>query len=105
MLDLERRQDILGITVFRDPDNNDHLPGRPKISRDAGRPMFDLMTYRKFFDDTAATQVQDWKDRNARSYSYRVRCVPLAGSETAGPVTSTESDLLLIRPTVAGQVI
>jgi hypothetical protein len=59
-----------------------------------------------FFDDTAATQVQDWKvrlkDRNARSYSYRVRGLPSAGSEIAGPVTSSESDLLLIRPPVAG---
>jgi hypothetical protein len=102
MLDLERRQDILGITVFRDHDNDDHLPGPPKISRDAGGPMFDLMTYRKFFDDTAATRVQDWKDRNTRSYSYRVRGVPRAGSETAGPVTSSESDVLLIQPPVAG---
>jgi hypothetical protein len=152
MLDLESRQDILGITVFRDADNAEqfyHLPGPPKISRDSGGPMFDLMTYRKggaagqtvasgfltmtvdvglgelelsyvdpggdpdfaqheelLFDDTAATQGQDWKvrlkDRNARSYSYRVRGVPPAGSEIAGPVTSSESDLLLIRPPVAG---
>src|SRR4051794_36414073 len=50
MLDLESRQDILGITVFRDADNAEqfyHLPGPPKISRDSGGPMFDLMTYRK----------------------------------------------------------
>jgi hypothetical protein len=73
MLDLERRQDILGITVFRDAENDDHLSGPPKR-----------------------------KDRNTRSYSYRVRGVPLAGSETASPVTSSESDLLLIRPPVAG---
>jgi hypothetical protein len=75
MLDLERRQDILGITVFRDADNAEqfyHLPGTPKFSRDA------------------------------RSYSYRVRGGPPAGSEIAGPVTSSESDLLLIRPPVAG---
>ncbi|HEY0687535.1 MAG TPA: hypothetical protein VGD71_00730 [Kribbella sp.] len=44
MLDLERRQDNPRIAMFRDPDNVEqsyHLPGPPKIGRDAG----DLMTY------------------------------------------------------------
>lgn len=79
MLDLERRQDIPGIAVSRDPDNVEqcyHLPGPSKTSRDAGGPMFDLRTYGG---------------------------VTPAGSEIAGPVTSSASDLLLIRPPVAGR--
>jgi hypothetical protein len=67
VLDQERRQDIPGIAVFRDPDNVEqfyHLPRPPKTSRDAGGPIFDLMTYGG---------------------------VPPAGSEIAGPVTSSES--------------
>ena len=50
MLDLESRQEILGITVFRDADQSDlfyYLPAPPHISRDAGGPMFDLFAYRK----------------------------------------------------------
>ncbi|HEY3260288.1 MAG TPA: hypothetical protein VGJ95_08465, partial [Pseudonocardiaceae bacterium] len=50
MLDLESRQEILGITVYRDADQSDlfyYLPAPPHISRDAGGPMFDLFAYRK----------------------------------------------------------
>jgi hypothetical protein len=50
VLDLESRQEILGITVFRDADDPSlfyYLPANPHISRDAGGPMFDLFAYRK----------------------------------------------------------
>jgi hypothetical protein len=48
MLDLETRQEILGITVFQDADRAGHylhLPAQPHISRDAAGPMFDLFTF------------------------------------------------------------
>ena len=50
MLDLESRLEILGITCYRDADDAAryyYLPGNPRISRDAGGPMFDLFTYTK----------------------------------------------------------
>src|SRR5829696_509141 len=48
MLDLETRQEILGITVFQDADRSGHylhLPAQPHISRDAAGPMFDLFAF------------------------------------------------------------
>ncbi|HST64936.1 MAG TPA: hypothetical protein VLM05_07085 [Mycobacteriales bacterium] len=48
MLDLETRQEILGITVFQDADRSGHylhLPAQPHISRDGAGPMFDLFTF------------------------------------------------------------
>jgi len=48
MLDLETRQEILGITVFQNADNPSnylHLPAQPHISRDAAGPMFDLFAF------------------------------------------------------------
>ncbi|HEX6755510.1 MAG TPA: hypothetical protein VF109_06145 [Mycobacteriales bacterium] len=48
MLDLETRQDILGIPVFQDADRPGHylhLPAQPHISRDAAGPMFDLFAF------------------------------------------------------------
>ncbi len=48
MLDLETRQEVLGITVFQDADRPSqylHLPAPPHISRDAAGPMFDLFAF------------------------------------------------------------
>jgi|GEM_PF-2515234 len=50
MLNLESKMEILGITVFQDTDDSDqfyYLPGPPRISREDGRPLFDLFTYRR----------------------------------------------------------
>src|SRR2546426_11478937 len=50
MLDLESRQEILGITVFQDaehPKQFFYLPGSPHITYDKGEPQFDLFSYRK----------------------------------------------------------
>ena len=50
MLDLDTRQEILGITVFQDaqqPGHHYYLPAAPHISRDQGGPMFDLYVFRK----------------------------------------------------------
>jgi hypothetical protein len=50
VLDLETRQEVLGITVFQDadaPNQYYYLPAQPHISRDAGGAMFDLYAYRK----------------------------------------------------------
>ncbi|HEX2705252.1 MAG TPA: hypothetical protein VHM65_05800, partial [Candidatus Lustribacter sp.] len=50
MLDLQSRMEILGITTYRDADDPTqyyYVHGTPRISRDAGGPMFDLFTYRK----------------------------------------------------------
>jgi hypothetical protein len=50
MLDLDTRQEILGITVFQDADRPSHylhLPAPPHISRDQDGPMFDLFAFRK----------------------------------------------------------
>lgn len=93
MLDLESRQDILGITVFRDADNAEqfyHLPGPSKISRAAGGPMFDLMTYRK-----GGTAGQTVLGSGTPALDGDNRTI-------AGPATSSASNLLLIRPPVAG---
>jgi hypothetical protein len=58
MLDHESRIDVLGVTCVRDADRPSawyHFPGPPRISRDAGGPMFDLYTFRK--GGTAGTTV------------------------------------------------
>lgn len=50
MLNLESRMEILGVTVFQDADRPNqfyHLPGPPKLTREGGRPLFDLFTFRR----------------------------------------------------------
>src|SRR5215207_2565094 len=50
MLNLESRQEVLGITVFQDADRPNqfyYLPGPPHISHERGQPLFDLFTFRK----------------------------------------------------------
>lgn len=50
MLNLDTRQEILGITIFQDADRPTqfyYLPGSPHITRERGEALFDLFTYRK----------------------------------------------------------
>jgi hypothetical protein len=50
MLDHESKIEVLGVSCVRDADRPEqwyHFPGNPRISRDAGGPMFDLYSYRK----------------------------------------------------------
>jgi hypothetical protein len=50
MLNLDSRQQILGVTVFQDTDRPTqfyYLPGDPHITIQHGEPLFDLFTYRK----------------------------------------------------------
>jgi hypothetical protein len=50
MLDLQTRMEILGITTYRDSDDPSryyYVHSTPRISRDAGGPMFDLFAFRK----------------------------------------------------------
>jgi len=50
MLDLDTRMEIFGVTVFRDTDDPSafyYLAGSPHISREDGKALFDLFSYRK----------------------------------------------------------
>ena len=50
MLDLETRQEVLGITLYQDADQANqyyYLPASPHISRDATGPLFDLFAFNK----------------------------------------------------------
>ena len=50
MLDLQTRMEILGITTYRDSDDPSryyYVHSTPRISRDAGGPMFVLFAFRK----------------------------------------------------------
>ena len=50
MLDIDSRMEMYGITLFRDADRKNqffYLPGSPHITRENGRALFDLFSYRK----------------------------------------------------------